>query len=78
MRIESKGIVISQIFHGNADEGETIEISADGEIVTLTLGSGKDDSYTFGAAAFRELLAAMRTADQEITKIELRSNGEPA
>lgn len=70
MRIESKGIVIREIFI-NSDEGEQIEISADGKNVTLTLKNenGTND-YTYSAKYFRELLAAINTAHQEIFNIE--------
>lgn len=69
MRIESKGIVISEIFKG-LDEGETIEISADGNFITLTLiNEDGRQGFNFDTETFRELLVAMKRADQEIENI---------
>jgi len=70
MRIESKGIVISEIFE--TDDGETIEICADGSQVTLNLldNAGSLVEMSHDVDGFRQLLAAMKRADQEINQIE--------
>lgn len=72
MRIENKGIVISEIFEG--DDGETIEIDVDSDVITLNLFSLLTDdgkvSFTYSTKAFRQLLNAMKRADQEIEQVK--------
>lgn len=69
MRIESKGIVISEIF--TVDNDEAIEISADGRTVVLTLSTDDiSETFSYDVRAFRQLLAAMIEANMQIEKIE--------
>lgn len=74
MRITNRGVMIDQIF--SADDGEFIEISADGGMVNVKLLNNTDGQLTehfFTSAMFRELLSAMNAADQELIKIEQAS-----
>jgi hypothetical protein len=70
MRIESKGIVISEIF--KTDRGERIEIDANGKKVALYLDGDGDtlQAIALSREEFRELLSAMNAADKKINEIE--------